>query len=100
MNDMSQLRLLRSEWVRILDELELQNRTAWLALFDARLKRVDETTLTLDFSDRDKFAGAHDFNVASRQDFLDALADAISTCLGLNLRVVVETVFREGDQLP
>lgn len=89
------LQLLRSRWLEVLDELERSHRTAWLALFDARLAALNGSVVTLDFSDRDKFAGAHTFDVATRPDYLDALAVAVSTRLGLNVSFTVERIARD-----
>jgi hypothetical protein len=76
---------LKAQWVSVLDELERSNRTAWLALFDSRLASIDAGVVTLDFADREKFAGAHGFELGSRPDFLDALSDACESVLGVRL---------------
>ncbi len=85
---------LRLRWLEILDELERAHRTAWLALFDARVSRWEgdggDSTVWLDFADRDKFAGAHTFDVLSRADFLSALSDAIQAVIGVQVAVAVE----------
>jgi hypothetical protein len=79
---------LKAQWVAVLDELERSHRTAWLALFDARLASLADGVVTLDFADREKFAGSHGFELDSRPDFLDALADACEQATGHRLRFV------------
>ena len=80
---------LKSRWVAVLDELERENRTAWLALFDARLAGCSDDRVTLDFADREKFAGAHGFELQNRPDFLDALADACFKVTGQRLQFTI-----------
>lgn len=84
---------LKAQWVAILDDLEVANRTAWLALFDGRLMRVTPSTVVLDFSDATKMAGTHTFERARRPAFLDALAEAIERVTGhrLSVEVVADT---------
>jgi hypothetical protein len=48
---------LRAQWSEVLDQLERENRMAWIAFFDARLAALENGVLTLDFSDATKFAG-------------------------------------------
>lgn len=95
------LAAVRLRWLEVLDVLEQSHRTAWLALFDARLSRVayadGVTTLWLDFADRDKFAGAHTFDVATRPDFLQALSDAIQSVVGVKVAVTVELSSSQTD---
>jgi hypothetical protein len=80
---------LKSQWVAVLDDLEVANRTAWLALFDGRLMRVSDGTVVLDFSDATKMAGTHTFERARRPAFLEALSDAIEHVTGHRLAVEV-----------
>ena len=84
---------LKSQWVMVLDDLEVGNRTAWLALFDGRLARVDDQTVVLDFSDATKMAGTHTFERARRPQFLDALSDSIERVTGRrpSIEVVSDT---------
>jgi len=79
---------LKAQWNDVLYDLEAHNRTAWLALFDGRLASLDDGVLTLDFSDAMKFFGAHEFERASRPDFLDALAGSVERVTGERLRVI------------
>lgn len=76
---------LKARWLEVLDELERDNRTAWLALFDARLADVRDAVVHLDFADREKFAGAHGFELDKRPDFLEALSSACEAVLGERL---------------
>lgn len=97
LDDSAVLSLLRARWLEVLDELERSHRTAWLALFDARIARVAAGSAVLDFSDRDKFAGAHTFDVNTRPDYLAALSVAVSTTLGLHLTFTIESIAREQE---
>ena len=81
---------LKARWIDVLDDLEVANRTAWLALFDGRLARVTDDLVVLDFSDSTKLAGTHTFERARRPQFQDALADSIERVTGY--RVAVEIV--------
>lgn len=94
-DDIAILAMLRARWLEVLDELERSHRTAWLALFDARIARTESGTAVLDFSDRDKFAGAHTFDVGGRPDYLAALSAAVLTTLGLHLTFTIESFTRE-----
>lgn len=72
--DISQL---KAEWNKVLDLLLTENRIAWLAYFDARLVSFESNTLTLDFSDSEKFAAPHDFKKARNENQKSALQSAI-----------------------
>ena len=80
---------LKAQWVTVLDDLEVANRTAWLALFDGRLARVTTDLVVLDFSDATKMAGTHTFERARRPQFLVALADSVERVTGHRVRVEV-----------
>ena len=94
-DELAVLTLLRQRWLEVLDELERSHRTAWLALFDARLAGGESGTVFLDFSDRDKFAGAHSFDVSSRPDFLEALSAAALASLGVHATFAIQSLPRE-----
>jgi hypothetical protein len=80
---------LKAQWVAVLDDLEVANRTAWLAVFDGRLQEVTPDRVVLDFSDATKLAGTHTFERARRPQFLDALSDSIERVTGRRLEVEV-----------
>ena len=82
--------LLKSQWNAVLDNLLAQNRIAWLAYFDARLVKVTEDTLTLSFSDSEKFVGGHDFLAARNPDHKVALLRAILEETSLELDIAEE----------
>lgn len=83
------LTLLRSQWSDVLDYLERQDRMAWIAYFDARLARLEGSTLYLDFSDSRKFAGNLEYeNIRNHHKV--ALEDAIRAVAGVELQVVDE----------
>ena len=77
---------LKSNWNEILFLLEQKNRVAWLTFFDARLAKLDNRTLHLDFSDADKFSGAHSYNDA-RAKFAPLLLESIREITGANLEL-------------
>jgi hypothetical protein len=80
---------LKARWVAVLDDLEVVNRTAWLALFDGRLARVTDDLVVLDFSDATKMAGTHTFERGRRPQFLESLSDSIQRVTGHRPRVEV-----------
>jgi len=83
------LSVLRSQWSDVLDYLERQDRMAWIAFFDARLARLEGSTLHLDFSDSRKFAGNLEYD-SIRNHHKVALEDAIRAVIGIELQVVDE----------
>ena len=83
---------LKSRWVEILDELELVSRSAWLAMFDGRIAKLDNGVLELDFSDATKFAGVHGYERDSRSaQFINALESSITKVTGESIKVVLAT---------
>lgn len=86
------LRNLKARWNEVLDDLERTHRTAWLALFDARLSDLSDDILSLDFSDATKLAGTHGFERFRRPEFVVSLADSIARVTGERLAVVVADV--------
>ena len=81
---------VRASWADVLNELEREDRIAWLAFFDARLASLDGSTLLLDYSDSWKFATAHDYSHA-RKNLYPALQRAIHTILGVDLILIENT---------
>ena len=83
---------LKSRWVEILDELELGSRSAWLAMFDGRIAKLENGVVELDFSDATKFAGVHGYERDSRSaQFISALEASIMKVTGESLKVVLAT---------
>lgn len=80
---------LKSIWNNVLDELEATNRIAWLAFFDARLAKLENQVLTLDFSDASKFQDGHDVKSTVSNNTYDALLTAIEKLTGLSLTLEV-----------
>ena len=76
---------IRSRWNDVLDELEATNRIAWLAFFDARLASLEDTVLTLDFSDATKFHEGHDLKSVSSTQSHAALIAAIKKVTGIEV---------------
>jgi hypothetical protein len=86
MNSSLTLADLRSRWNEVLDLLEKSDRIIWMAFFDARLASLDDSVLTLDYSDSAKFGGAHGYsNTRVRQ--LELLQDAIKKIFGVELEI-------------
>lgn len=84
------LAVLRSQWSDVLDYLERQDRMAWIAFFDARLAKLEGSTLLLDFSDSQKFSGNLEYENI-RHHHKAALEEAINAVVGVQLQVVVGT---------
>ena len=78
---------LKRVWNDVLDELEATNRIAWLAFFDARLASLEDTVLTLDFSDATKFHEGHDLKSVSSTQSHAALIAAIKKITGIEITV-------------
>jgi len=81
------LAMLKMRWIEILDDLERDHRTAWLALFDGRLASLSDGVLVLDFSDASKMAGTHGYERATKPHFAVELAESIRRVTGLDLTV-------------
>ena len=81
------LQELKSQWNEILDELERENRVAWLAYFDGRLVRIDNGSLYLDFSDAEKLAGEHDYRYIRKTEHRASLERAIKKITGAELSI-------------
>ena len=80
---------LKMQWIEVLYDLEAHHRTAWLAMFDGRLARLEGGVLTLDFSDATKLSGGHGYERANKPHFVSELADAIERVTGQRLDVVL-----------
>ena len=77
---------LKKSWNEILFLLEQNNRVAWLTFFDARLARLEDSKLHLDFSDSEKFSGAHSYSDA-RAKFAPLLIQTIKEVTGEDLEL-------------
>ena len=86
-----QLSELKSFWNQVLDELEATNRIAWLAFFDARLASLEDSVLTLDFSDATKFQEGHDLKKTLPAKSHSALTDAIKKIVGIEVSLAFST---------
>lgn len=81
------LAALKLRWIDVLYDLEANNRTAWLALFDGRLASLEDDVLVLDFVDATKMAGVHGYERASKPSFLEAMSDSIERVTGRRITV-------------
>ena len=84
------LSTIKGRWNEVLDQLERQNRVAWLAFFDARLVSFDNNTLKLSFVDAEKFSGSHNYSAARKPEFIAALEASISAVIGVQLVIITE----------
>jgi hypothetical protein len=78
---------LRASWNDVLNHLEQDDRIAWMAFFDARLAELHGSTLTLDFSDSNKFATSYDYGEARTRLYI-SLQRAIRAVIGVDLILV------------
>ena len=85
-----ELESLKAQWNQVLDYLLDADRIAWLAFFDARLVSLEADTLTINFSDSEKFGGKHDFARARNPKHAALLLEAITSVTGQSLIVVEE----------
>ena len=77
---------LKAHWNEILFALEARNRVAWLTFFDARLASLPDQILQLDFSDSEKFSGAHSYS-DSRAKFVPVLQEVIMQITNTRLEI-------------
>ncbi|NBX51010.1 hypothetical protein EBT25_14035 [bacterium] len=78
---------LKGRWNEVLDELESNDRIAWLAFFDARLASLEDGLLTLDFSDATKFQDGHDLKKTLPESSHRSLINAIQKIAGITLEL-------------
>ena len=78
---------IKERWNDVLDALERNDRTAWLAYFDGRLVSFEDGALTLDFSDPNKFEGGHDYSKVRDERSRPALEKALREVFGLEISV-------------
>lgn len=86
MTDAITLQDIRQHWNNVLDFVEREDRITWMAFFDARLVSFDGHTLTLDYSDSQKFGGSHQFP-ETRAKQIDLLKKAIQSILDLDIEI-------------
>ena len=77
---------LRSRWNEVLDILEKNDRIIWMAFFDASLASLEESVLTLDYSDSAKFGGAHGYS-STRVKQQEILQEAIREIFNVELEI-------------
>ena len=81
------LEVIRERWNDVLDQVERNDRITWMAFFDARLADFDGITLTLDYSDSQKFSGSHQFP-ETRERQLALLKTVIKDMLGADIEIL------------
>ena len=77
---------LRAQWNEVLNQLEKNNRIAWIAFFDARLAKIVGERVFLDFSDANKFPGSLQYSHFRSAHLMD-LEKAIYEVTGATLSV-------------
>ena len=84
------LSTIKGRWNEVLDQLERQNRVAWLAFFDARLVSFDNNTLKLSFVDAEKLSSAHDYTHVRKDSHRTALESSIRAIFGISVVIITE----------
>jgi hypothetical protein len=82
MSNTNDLQSIKTKWNEVLDSLERIDRVAWLAYFDGRLVSFESGRLTLDFSDANKFSGAHDYAKVRHERFRGSLEKVLLDIFG------------------
>jgi hypothetical protein len=77
---------VRSRWNEVLDLVEKSDRITWMAFFDARLASLEDSVLTLDYSDSAKFGGAHGYS-STRVKQEELLLSAIKQVFNVDLEI-------------
>lgn len=78
---------IKARWNDVLDLLEARDRIAWLVFFDARLVSFSAEELKLDFSDPNKFSGAHDYGSEKREKFRPALEEVLLEIFQIPIKI-------------
>ena len=81
------LETLKSNWNEVLDLVLEVDRVAWLLWFDARLVKLENDVLTVNFTDSEKFSGDHNFKSARNPEQTAKLVSAIHKVTGRELEV-------------
>ena len=81
------LETLKSNWNEVLDLVLEVDRVAWLLWFDARLVKLENDVLTVNFTDSEKFSGYHNFKSARNPEQTAKLVSAIHKVTGRELEV-------------
>ena len=79
---------LKNNWNAVLDDLLSVDRVAWLAYFDARLVSLENSQLTLNFADSEKFGGDHNYKSIRKPEHTAKLVASIKKITGADLEVV------------
>ena len=79
---------LKNNWNAVLDDLLSVDRVAWLAYFDARLVSLENSQLTLNFADSEKFSGDHNYKSIRKPEHTAKLVASIKKITGSDLEVV------------
>jgi len=89
---MSELNLqgIKARWNEVLDLVELENRVAWLAFFDARLVAFDNNQLKLSFVDAEKLSGMHDFTAVRKDSHREVLERACVEIFGEQIAIIAQ----------
>jgi hypothetical protein len=80
---------IKRRWNEVLDAILERDRILWLAIFDARLASFSDHTLTLDFSDPNKFASEHDYSAMRDAERVKIVEEIVQNTLGVSLQIVI-----------
>lgn len=80
---------VKGRWNDVLDGVLDHDRILWLAIFDARVVSLSDNTLTLDFSDPNKFASEHDYSAIRNTERMKVIEEIVQNILGVSLRIVI-----------
>lgn len=80
---------VKGRWNDVLDGVLDHDRILWLAIFDARVVSLSDNTLTLDFSDPNKFASEHDYSAIRNPERMKVIEEIVQNILGVSLRIVI-----------
>ena len=79
---------LKNNWNAVLDDLLSVDRIAWLAYFDVRFVSLENSQLTLNFADSEKFSGDHNYKSIRKPEHTAKLVASIKKITGADLEVV------------
>ena len=77
---------VRARWNDVLDLVEKSDRITWMAFFDASLASLEDSVLTLDYSDSTKFGVAHGYS-STRVKQEELLLSAIKQVFNVDLEI-------------
>jgi len=74
---------IKARWNEVLDSLLVKDRIVWLAFFDARLVSFEGSSLSINFTDSQKFGGQLDFSMARNPKHVVVLQESFHEVFGI-----------------